>query len=498
MKSSSLPDGSYATRRVHAEAIDLARWFGYKLIGIALALVGSFLVPGAVAGLGFGSICARSVESEGTALGEWFQTSAAVCKAISGFGMACALTLVAIVLTWALSRGWPRPLSSESTTDDPAHEQSAIVLALGLGLGAIPLLVVVGALPAITFVIRNLHLLSQQMDGIVLMVPTLQLTIAAGSVVGGIGLFLLFVAKDRLFPRTFLVSLPAQIGLLIASYQVLAATRLVTVPVAQEIPMAVDHAAATASVVRGLGWAFAAYAIMAPFVLLSRAVRARCADRSIDLLAHDRVVTSPPAPARSSMRTEVAGSEPARGFGQPMAAGEGPLTSSRFHVQATYVGGFFGARLPIRDLDSGRALVGQVVALRLRSLMQVFPHRQPQREIFRIAARRVLSLGGPYDVFDSAHNELLAVIRKRLAGDWEIHDAQDQLIGVVALGAWGMGHASHRVLIGPNEVGTLHWSNIIRPTLEIDYSMDVDQLLDRRVGLALGVLLFLNRSLPNA
>jgi hypothetical protein len=181
-----------------------------------------------------------------------------------------------------------------------------------------------------------------------------------------------------------------------------------------------------------------------------------------------------------------------------MAAGEGSLTSSRFHVQATYVGGFFGARLPIRDLDSGRALVGQVVPLRLRSLIQVFTHGQPQREIFRIAARRVLSIGGPYDVFDSARNELLAVIRKRLAGDWEIHDAQDQLIGVVVLGEWGMGHATHRVLIGPNEVGTLHWTNTIRPMLEIDYSMDVDQLLDRRVGLALGVLLFLNRSLPNA
>jgi hypothetical protein len=181
-----------------------------------------------------------------------------------------------------------------------------------------------------------------------------------------------------------------------------------------------------------------------------------------------------------------------------MAVGEGSLTSNRFHVRATYVGGFFGSRLPIRDLDSGRAMVAQVAPLRLRSLIQVFPNRQPQKEIFRIAARRVLSVGGPYDVVDSARNELLAVIRKRLAGDWEIHDAQDQLIGIVARGEWGMSHATHRVLIGPNEVGTLHWTNIIKPALEIDYSMDVDQLLDRRVGLALGVLLFLNRSLPNA
>src|SRR6187401_2366667 len=208
MKPSSLPARSYSTHRVHAEAADICRWLGYKLVGIAAASGASFVVPGAVAGLGFGTICARAVTSEGPKLGEWFQTSTEVCQAIFRFGLACAVTGVGALVVWALSRGWPPPLV-ESPADDPAHEPSAIVLALGVALGAIPLMLLMSAWPAIAFVLDNTHLLSQQMDGIVLMVPILQLTIASTWLGASVGLFLLFVAKDRLFPRTFLVSLAA-------------------------------------------------------------------------------------------------------------------------------------------------------------------------------------------------------------------------------------------------------------------------------------------------
>jgi len=496
MKPSSLPAGGYATRRVYAEATDLLRWLAYKLIGIALATTASFLVPGAVAGLAFGSFCAHSVESEGTALGEWLQTSTAFCQAISRFGLACALTGIAIALVWGLTRGWPRPQPSAPATGDAASDQSLLVLALGFGLGAAPILTVMSAHQALAFVLEHLHLLNQQMDGIVLMVPILQLTIAAAWLAAGIGLFLLFITKDRLFPRTFLVALPVQIGLLIVSYQVLAATRLVTVPVAEEIPMAVAHAAAIASVVRGLAWGFAIYAIMAPCILRSRTVRGRFADQRFDDLAEGNT-SKPVAPAEASGSTAEVDSPAARGFGRPMGTAKSASVGSRFYIQVIYVGGIFGARLQIQDLDAARGLTAQVAPLRFRSQIHIRSKGPSEQEILHIEARRVLSWGGPYDVFDSGSNALVAVIRKRLAGDWEIYDAQDQLLGVVTRGEWGMGHATDRAVIGTTQVGSLHWSNVLKPALELDYSMDVDQLLDHRVGLAAGVLLFLNRSLPN-
>ena len=38
------------------------------------------------------------------------------------------------------------------------------------------------------------------------------------------------------------------------------------------------------------------------------------------------------------------------------------------------------------------------------------------------------------------------------------------------------------------------WANVLRPALEIDLSADTERRLDRRLGVALGVIVFVNMS----
>jgi hypothetical protein len=59
-----------------------------------------------------------------------------------------------------------------------------------------------------------------------------------------------------------------------------------------------------------------------------------------------------------------------------------------------------------------------------------------------------------------------------------------------------LGHATYHAWIGAHQAGTLMWSNVLKPALEIDYSADPDRLLDRRLGVALGLLLFIDLSIP--
>jgi hypothetical protein len=48
--------------------------------------------------------------------------------------------------------------------------------------------------------------------------------------------------------------------------------------------------------------------------------------------------------------------------------------------------------------------------------------------------------------------------------------------------------------IGQHVVASFSWYNALKPALGIDLSGDIQQLLDRRIGIALGVLLFMNLS----
>ncbi len=467
----------------------LVRWIAHRLIGLALTTTGAVLVAGIASGLGIGFFCMQGIGPENAApSSEPFPSVDTVCRALLKFGLTCVVTAIAMLVAWVASRALKSGAGTSSATttapDDGSAEQGGAVAAVGLALTVLPITVILGARPAISFIDRNRELWSGQLDGILLMVPMFELVIMATCLVAGIGLLLLFATRDRMFPRAYAVLVTAQLGLLVTSHQALAVTRSVTAFLEGQVPVVDDHVAAVESTNRHLSWALAAYAALLPVALLSPSVRRRFAARSFASTAMDVPPSHEPPAADPPARIRPM-AEP----GQDVS-----LQSSRYFVHATYLAAPFGGRLKLQDLDLNRGYVAQVAPLSLRTTVQVHRDRSGSPDVLRIEARQALSFGGLYDVFDAPSREKIGVIRWRFAADWLLYDPLDREIGLLTASGWSLGQGAFQARIGPHEVGTLSWSNVLRPTLELDYSMDADQRLDRRLGVALGILLFLERS----
>ena len=58
----------------------------------------------------------------------------------------------------------------------------------------------------------------------------------------------------------------------------------------------------------------------------------------------------------------------------------------------------------------------------------------------------------------------------------------------------GLGTSRYVARVGERPVAAFSWSNVLRPSVQADLSGGTEQWLDRRLGVALGVLLFVNLS----
>jgi len=109
-------------------------------------------------------------------------------------------------------------------------------------------------------------------------------------------------------------------------------------------------------------------------------------------------------------------------------------------------------------------------------------------------SRHLLGFGNKFDIWDGARQEPLAVVKKLFAANWLVYGPTGDLAAVVTKERSGLGTAGFVASIGERPVASFVWSNAMRPALEADFSADAERLLDRRLGVALGVLLFVNLS----
>jgi hypothetical protein len=400
--------------------------------------------------------------------------------------------MLAMLVVWFASRslassGPPAFASMTPGGDESQAQGGASVLAVGFALTVLPVLVLLAARPTVAFVNRNRALWSRSFDGILLMVPMFELAVMATCLIAGVGLLILFATRDRLFPRMYALLVTAQLGLLVTSQKALAVTRSVTALMEGEVPIVDEHLAAVSAAGRHLSWALGGYAALAPVALLAPSVRKRFAARPLPTLE-----TPAPRPADRPPLAPASRPRPAAG-----AAGGPFLASNRFHVRTNYLAlPFWGGRLKLKDLDMARSYVAGIPPLALRTTVGVRPDPSDSADVLRIEARNPFSIGGWYEVFDALSREKIGVIRWRFADDWLIHDPEGRPIGILTAGDRSLGRGAYHAFIGQQEVGALSFTNVLGPTLEMDYSMDVDQLLDRRLGVALGMLLFIERSTP--
>ena len=143
---------------------------------------------------------------------------------------------------------------------------------------------------------------------------------------------------------------------------------------------------------------------------------------------------------------------------------------------------------------------------KLREDIRVYSDESKTQEVLSIKARQIMDFSASYDVVDSAMNQKVGALRRKglrsiLRDEWEVLDANDNMIGLIfedsiglallrrfLLGSWLP--QNYDITLGQTRVGDLRQNfNLFRYELNLDFSMDTARMLDRRLGIAAGTLL---------
>jgi len=143
---------------------------------------------------------------------------------------------------------------------------------------------------------------------------------------------------------------------------------------------------------------------------------------------------------------------------------------------------------------------------RLKEDIRAYTDESCTQELLYIQARSVIDFSAVYDVIDSGYGVKVGVLRRKgwrslMRDEWEVLDAADQPIGVLwednptralvrRLLAGRLLPQDYDIIIGDTRVADLRQRfNLFRYELDLDFGMDPNHLLDRRLGIAAGILL---------
>ena len=143
---------------------------------------------------------------------------------------------------------------------------------------------------------------------------------------------------------------------------------------------------------------------------------------------------------------------------------------------------------------------------KLREDIRVYSDENKTQEVLSVKARQIIDFSAAYDVVDTAMNQKVGALRRKgwsslLRDEWEVLDANDNPIGSLfedsmglallrrfLLGSWLP--QNYDMTLGETRVADLKQNfNLFRYELNLDFSMDSSQRLDRRIGIAAGILL---------
>lgn len=169
----------------------------------------------------------------------------------------------------------------------------------------------------------------------------------------------------------------------------------------------------------------------------------------------------------------------------------------------------FGGTFRIFDPCGSLALIAEMKAFKLKEDIRVYTEETKTNEVLTIKARNILDISATYDVLDSKTEDKLGALRRRglksiFKDEWLILDKLDNEIGTIKED--GLGLALLRRLLAEcafnpipqkfigeiNNTTVFAFKQNFNPfvsKIDLDYSMDLRNLLDRRLGIAAAVLL---------
>jgi hypothetical protein len=163
-----------------------------------------------------------------------------------------------------------------------------------------------------------------------------------------------------------------------------------------------------------------------------------------------------------------------------------------------------GAKLHIFDSSEQLVLYSQMKAFKLKEDIALYTDESMQKELLRIKARNVVDFSATYDVHDTESGEHIGAFRRKglksiLKDEWIILDRHDQEIGKIKEDSTAMALLRRFIAIIPQKYN-IEMDDTTIPAFKqnfnpfvtkimADFSEDRKGKLDRRLGLAAGILL---------
>lgn len=158
------------------------------------------------------------------------------------------------------------------------------------------------------------------------------------------------------------------------------------------------------------------------------------------------------------------------------------------------------------DPSGNLVMFSEQKMFKLREDIRVYSDESKTTEVLSIKARQIIDFSAAYDVVDTAYNQKVGTLRRKgwssmLRDEWQVLDANDNQIGVMFEDSMGMAllrrfllgswlPQNYDITLGETRVADLKQNfNLFRYELNLDFTMDPSQRLDRRLGIAAGILL---------
>lgn len=157
------------------------------------------------------------------------------------------------------------------------------------------------------------------------------------------------------------------------------------------------------------------------------------------------------------------------------------------------------------DPAGNLVLFSEQKMFRWKEDIRVYADEAKTQEVLMIKARQIIDFSAAFDVVDSSTGQKIGALRRKgfaslLRDEWEILDVNDNIIAKLFEDSMGLALVrrflsglvpqNYDITVNENRVADLKQNfNPFSYQLNLDFSMDVSRQLDRRLGIAAGILL---------
>jgi len=165
----------------------------------------------------------------------------------------------------------------------------------------------------------------------------------------------------------------------------------------------------------------------------------------------------------------------------------------------------FGAKLHIYDSAGRLAFFSQMKAFKLKEDIRLYRDESMLEELLLIKARQILDISAVYDVIDSRSQQKVGALKREglksiMKDEWKILDQNENIIGAIKEDSLPLAIIRRFLFkfIPQKYNGEVKGRSVcsfkqnLNPfvmKIDLDFTADTNNLLDRRLGIAAAILL---------